>query len=246
MKKTLIILALALAMVAVASVAYAVNPADPDAALHGGYSTATNACQQCHDVHGAETYVDAPLWRWANAAAGCAYCHGDGTGAGGATTVDVYGDVATAEAVHTIGAAVIPDATDNSQITDAAVAALDCFDCHNGGVHGTGGGYYVLTTDATANAFCGRCHDLNLTNGVVDGTSHVLAAADNTHAWVGSPNCISCHDDEGELVPVDFPHATPNYVFAGGDSDVATLDAVCLACHVDDIGTPTAGVGVTY
>jgi len=251
MKKTLIVLALAFALIAMSTcVAFAANPTAPNSALHGGYALTTNACVQCHDVHGAETYVDAPLWRWADAAEGCEYCHGDGTGAGGATNTDVYVVAPGATAEHAIGAIDIPDATDNTQITDGApaVVALDCFDCHDGGVHGAApSGFYPVTSEATSNAFCGRCHDENLTGGAAPlGTSHVLAAADNTHAWEGSEDCVSCHDDGSAA---DFPHTSGNYVFAGADSNVAQLDAVCLDCHWDDtdLGTlPNLGVGYTY
>lgn len=252
MKRMSIIVVLALMVLAVgASLAQAAyvdsSNADPTTALHAGYGAATNACQACHDVHGGDQSTDAPLWRWATKQAGCEFCH---LGAGAASGTEVYNLLAGVQAEHTIGGPVtIPDTVAGDTLSLGLVNTdLDCFDCHDGGVHGhDAGAWGSLITDYSDNwaLYCGGgCHSGNddVDNGGGGDSTHPIAAATGVTAFVAT-NVDECRDCHITIAADGFPHQSTEWMFLGVDGDPDALDAVCLGCHDDGAGS---GVGQTY
>ena len=95
------------------------DPVDPDVAPHGGYSSSSNFCLQCHDVHDADGEY-ALLWK-SSVTDTCATCHGYmgnaetgtrdplGTGTIGTASVRTVYDSAAPGSEHGIGSANSPD-----------------------------------------------------------------------------------------------------------------------------------------
>ncbi len=254
MKRTMIILALALVMVAMFATAayaagykvdtYVTDPAPvvgpPALSIHGGYAATSTYCKSCHDVHGGtvDHANDAYLFRWATATDGCVACH---DGASTLTTHKVYLTAGVQLSEHTISAAttVIPDSTADAGLMLDGVAGLGCADCHNAAPHGMGEGTLFVdgalikaTSGATVTEFCGtNCHNLN--DRVGETTTHPMGAAEAVaYAEAPAASCISCHND---LVADGFPHESVNYAFLGtdaGTTDNVYQDGVCTAsCH---------------
>lgn len=255
MKKTMIVVVLAVAMLATMSgIAYA-GYATPDPnvdeqwAAHSGFAATTNYCKQCHDVHGGVMNTDnTPLWRYGTVTDVCYYCHVGGAAMSGD---QVYGDT-TFEAEHTIGATNVPDAAVAGP-THAGLGSddkLGCFDCHDAAPHGAGatssgwgsGGALITTTKSFGTAYCGGCHDLNdggaLGGGGSDTTHPIVSSVtDATVAFGASQGCISCHDS---TLANGFPHQTNGYamlqdtaLLTGG---IYPLDDICMTCH-PNVGT---------
>jgi hypothetical protein len=172
----------------------------------------------------------------------------------------------TVSAMHQIGAATVPDATDNSGVAGHS-AGLDCIDCHNALPHGRQGVEGPLySTDVkgsfntTETAFCQRCHDKNDDQH----TSHPLVAQDGTWAYVDATDCTSCHisDTSGGFhettatalsqkdgvttIKGDVAFTASPYGYKSYNSTYATTiaDGACLRCHVNGAGD--AGVQITW
>jgi hypothetical protein len=248
MKKTMLVLFLALVIVAMSSVAafaagYTTDTLDATQAAHGGYGATTHACKQCHDVHGndlAAAATDwAPLYRWATKSAGCEACH---LGASAdATGYLVYTAAVAVDAEHTLTVTAVPDGT-----TDLA-AGLACSDCHDGSPHGQGWYDPITPTFGTAGAmitatdvvtYCGACHDLN-DDGAGDSTHPLatdIATSGRSISITDATDCKSCHVT---TMANGFPHqSVTDYAFLGSATAAAdaNLDGVCIACH-DNVGT---------
>ena len=269
MKKTMIIMVLTLAMIALSSsVAFAYQTDtyvdDPAAGIggatntiHGTYSASSTYCKSCHDVHGGtiDHANDAYLFRWSTATAGCVFCH-DAVAANTTHTVYTNGGASNntlAEHSIDVGVVVVPDSTDDTGITTGGdgVVGLGCADCHTAAPHGAGegtlftdGALIKATDGATITAYCGtNCHDKNDMTAPDETTTHPMAAAESVgYAFVPAAQCTSCHD---ETLANGFPHDSLNYAFLGADAgttDNIYNDGVCLACHVSG----AAGIGQTY
>lgn len=235
---------------------------------HGGYTDASYKCKVCHAVHGASSSGEALLG--ATKANACVYCHITG----GISSLVVYeGDAAnytneyennhtdshgsyngcvSCHSVHGAGTVAwstkilkSSPAPRGAGSIAAGVANMNefCADCHDN-----------RQTTAAANRCSTICHDTDANtqnhvyiNAAVNGTSHVMKAADNTHAWVASTNCTSCH--KGGAATSKFPHFTSGAFFLADTHTTTTpLDRICLDCHLDtgDPATAAAGVGESF
>lgn len=205
--------------------------------VHSGYSTTTNACKVCHDIHGNSNYK---LFIENDVATGCSTCHIAVTAA-----PTVYSDTD----VHRINTVTtIPDGSVDAPLAlTGEVDELECLDCHNAAPHGANAGTgYALVTESDNNDFCIRCHDENdgrVTEGVrASASTHVMIAdggaytefgatvADDCDADATSANCVNCHVDT-----TDFPHSGVYKLLTTGSAAQA-LDAECLLCHGATVG----------
>lgn len=257
MKKTILVLALTVAMLAAMSgIAYAGNTEGTfdstiagGAKIHSGYAAGNNDCKACHDVHGNTNYK---LFIANSTSAGCTLCHIT-------TTVGtaVYGSDPD---VHRIAVdTTTPDTAADELDRSGSASQLDCMDCHDAAPHGVGytaGTDYPLTKGfaiATESVeFCLQCHDEN-DGRVPAGTTrtdlgtHVMIAQGGAYTENGATNavhanalstsalCTSCHTNGSKT---DFPH-TGNFKLLDDAAGADLLDVTCLRCH-------SAGVGVTY
>lgn len=247
MKRLALIVALACMVALAASPAYAT---DGETIPHGGFSSSTDACLQCHDIH--ESAGDYVLMRQATMTAVCGSCHTlyqaaptgafepgySGTSASTVATAAAY-KVPVAEALahegHRLGLGtgsfLYADGQygDGSYVpggTDAltAIAYL---------------GYPEQTTAATSftatnGLSCASCHAPHGTYGNVvplSASDKILSTKPNHAAdavtltnWVddGGTWCASCHD---KRMQSDLYSNHPDYA--------------CLTCHGDWLASAT-------
>lgn len=242
MRKLALALALGLALVMLATPAFAI---DGSTIPHGGFSSSTDACLQCHDIH--EAAGDYVLMRQSTVTAVCGTCHTlyqtaptgafnpgytgteAGTAAGAAAYKVAAGSALTHEG-HRLGlgsgtytfadgasgtGSYIPGGTD--ALTAIAYLSYPTTDS-------------ALEYTATNGMSCASCHAPHGTYGnVVPATvtdkilsskpNHAAAALTLTN-WVddGGTWCASCHDKRMQSATVN------NHP-----------DEACLTCHGDSV-----------
>lgn len=255
---------------------YADNP--PGQNPHGGYTVSSKKCSVCHAVHkaGAESGgVGSEFLLRSQAADACTYCHinpgvstlivygGDSTKYTGTDYANSHNNAGvtpvTCVICHQVHAAQA-EMTDNASLTAKILIKANPLigydwdsDWANEGKPLASDNYELALTK-----WCTRCHTYwPGTNPGLDVDSHVLVAADNTHAWSPSETCRSCHNSNtlGGVVPTAsvFPHYSDGARFltesAGGSANstwavTGSDDGVCLRCHRQAPAGP--GVGVTF
>lgn len=268
----------------------------PAFALHSGFAATTTDCRSCHAVHnatgsnlfiqgsktGANNGITVTLGASSQAIDMCMYCHVAGTTHGvyqygiNKTGVQASSLATVAAAMHEIGATTTPDASSASNgLVDGA---LSCLDCHNAMPHDAKdlgvkyAGKAIYAQDASVNAFCSRCHDLNTHT---DGTTHPVGDTATAAATVNTTNygtqqvafsdatdCSKCHlatdlhfgvwgantattTTVNGVVTAVSGKAFTTYgtgLNYKGQAVNVLADAECLSCHQNG----TAGVGLTY
>jgi predicted CXXCH cytochrome family protein len=244
----------ALAMLGVVLLAAPALAADGNTIPHGGYSTATDACLQCHDIH--ESAGDYVLMRGATMTATCATCHSiylaDPTGA--------YdpGYSGTEATVSTKRAYVVDSALAESHAGHRLGLGTGTY-VFADGITGDGsyipGGTQALTairylaypdTDsalaytATDGLSCASCHAPHGTFGNVIATSvstAILSSKPNHGAQVTITNWI---DEGGTWCGACHDKRTPGVDLEGATHYNHPSEA-CLTCHGDalDPADPT-------
>jgi predicted CXXCH cytochrome family protein len=237
--------ALACVLVVVAAPAFA---ADGETIPHGGYSSSTDACLQCHDIH--EAAGDYVLMRQSTMTAVCGTCHTlfqqaptgafepgySGSSAGAVADSRAYKVDPSAALTHEghrlgLGAGTYTFADgqlgDGSYIpggTDAltAVAYL-----------GYPATETALTYEATNGMSCASCHaphgtygnvvPLSVSDKILSSKPNHAPAAVTMTSWVdeGGKWCASCHDRRMQS------EVTSNHP-----------DYACLTCHGDPLEDP--------
>lgn len=224
--------------------------------IYGGlvaaYTTSSNTahnfatCEECHAVHGAETYAGANAAKILRQTPNGASIQPEVI----ATTLPT---TSTITPLYATTAAAFADTDKYNQQT------AFCSSCHR---------EWTTSSDATIQAtiysdpqneyYKGHAMTASLNSAVGAPLGNTLAAGTQM-AWSASNQCRSCHDaggvDQSGVTFNNFPHYTQGYYrfMVSAANDAAANDASqtvpsmsdgqCLKCHK---GTATTGVGQTY
>lgn len=221
MRKILLVVTLALAItlvtagVALAAYTYA-TPGNAGYEIpHGGYSTSTDACLQCHDVH--ESAGDYVLMRWATVTDVCGSCHTVYQKKPGTLPGYVNKSAATDQGSY---------ATDGIPSYDPGFSGSEVYTKWNGVTEnlrtpGTGSPYEVYEikydgSDGLGGPKSHQGHRLNLGNGNVLFANGVIAKGDYIPGGSNSVTAIKPADYDNTVSAMNF---------------TATNGLFCASCH---------------
>ncbi|NIA24950.1 MAG: hypothetical protein GWP04_05210 [Gammaproteobacteria bacterium] len=197
------------------------DPSGIDVAPHGGYSSATNQCLQCHDVHAATG--DYALMAQSSVNAVCMTCHtatsptapGSGPGSGTIGTASVravYTESGGGE--HTQGT----NSVDGNTMTQSEWSYPGPPSANATTAAGTG------TSDASGGLYCASCHTPHGTFGQVV-NDWTKASDEGTSIYIdsGSPPTWS-------QVWLDYDEANDAWAFCALSGDVITTSTGTDSC----------------
>lgn len=168
------------------------KPGDPvgtNVAPHGGYSSTTNFCLQCHEVHKAPGAY-ALMWK-TSVTATCATCHGlNGQPASGTRDPVGPGTVGTASSRsaydvtspisgHTIGGTTPPDET-GITITESDWSYSWRYSGGPPAQNATSGAGPGTASDISGGLYCASCHTPHGDYGQAANTKKVVTSSDGT------------------------------------------------------------------
>lgn len=166
------------------------DPVGSNVSPHGGYSSTSNFCLQCHEVHKA-TGEYALLWK-ASVTATCRTCHGGvaaatgtrdpmGPGTIGTTSSRTAYDLGTPAAAHSIGETSVPGES-GVTLTEADWSYGWRYASGPPAADATTAAGVGTASDTGGGLYCASCHTPHGTYGQAINSKKVVTSTDGTYA----------------------------------------------------------------